>query len=670
MRKLLIGLVIVAGLLVLAAVIVPPLVPVEAYKSQIVERVEDATGREMRIDGDLKLSVFPSLALEAEDVSLANMPGGRAASMIELERVVLGLSVAPLLRGDLAFDRLELVRPVVHLERTERGRTNWEFDTEERPARVDPAERSMLERVSIDQLRIVDGRVTYTDVESGTTQDFRDLDLSIDSVAFGNALEVDGELVWNGEEVEVELRVDDPQAWAAGEYTPVVLNVSSPAASLRYRGAMAGAQQARGEVEFSAPSVNRLAAFLGAERRRGTDPGPLRGRARVLMNGDTTQLQSMWLQVGDTTATGQLRVRQRPGSPRLTGSLDVDRLDLDAYLGDGADGGSSEPLDLSSLHAVDAELDLRLGSLRARGVELGRTVVDVDLQRGRLALGLNEVALYGGEVRGQVLVETRRERGLDVSVPDLSISDVQVRPLLMGLNGYDGLSGRMSGQLSNVQARGTSPRELLRSLDGRGRFEVRDGTIEGAEAMQALGSLLVTGRPAGTQFARMTARFDVRDGVVHNEDLELEWPPLEVKGRGTVSLAEGTLDYTLVPNAVLSLGGAGGLSAGELVVPVHLQGPWSNLSWTPVWTEAQMVGPDGQLRTPTSEALRQLPPELRERLPEGVLEDLMRGRMPGVGRPEGPAPSEQPPTEEPEPADDPVEAVEETLRDIFGGASR
>ncbi len=77
MRKLLVGLGVLVVLLVAAAVIIPFAVPVEVYSARVAALVKQATGRELKIAGPVRFSVLPVLALEANDVSVANMPGAR-----------------------------------------------------------------------------------------------------------------------------------------------------------------------------------------------------------------------------------------------------------------------------------------------------------------------------------------------------------------------------------------------------------------------------------------------------------------------------------------------------------------------------------------------------------------------------------------------------------------
>src|ERR687891_482416 len=105
MKKLLL---IVAGVLVVLVAVVlilPFVVPVEAYKGQIEAQVERATGRNFEIRGPVELSILPSLAVQADDVHLANLPGTADADMASLKELQVQLELWPLLTGTVEVAR-------------------------------------------------------------------------------------------------------------------------------------------------------------------------------------------------------------------------------------------------------------------------------------------------------------------------------------------------------------------------------------------------------------------------------------------------------------------------------------------------------------------------------------------------------------------------------------
>jgi AsmA protein len=63
MKKLAYVVLGVIVVLVVAIVVLPRVVGLNVFKPQIAEAVRDATGRELRIDGDIKLAILPALEL-------------------------------------------------------------------------------------------------------------------------------------------------------------------------------------------------------------------------------------------------------------------------------------------------------------------------------------------------------------------------------------------------------------------------------------------------------------------------------------------------------------------------------------------------------------------------------------------------------------------------------
>ena len=127
-RRLLLGL-ISGGVALLAALAaaVPLLAPTERLHREIETRVTQATGRAFRINGALAFSLFPSLGLDARDVTLANVPGGHARDMVRMDRMRIAVKLWPLLSGRIEVGEIVLEKPVIALEVSRDGHANWEL---------------------------------------------------------------------------------------------------------------------------------------------------------------------------------------------------------------------------------------------------------------------------------------------------------------------------------------------------------------------------------------------------------------------------------------------------------------------------------------------------------------------------------------------------------------
>src|SRR5258708_13705914 len=115
------------GSLLIAFAAAPYLVDVESYKPSLIEAVKDATGRELVIDGPMKLSVFPVPRISAQRVHFANAAGATGAQMIDVRWIGASPSWLPLLWGRIAGPPVTLYHPSIVSETDANGVPNWQF---------------------------------------------------------------------------------------------------------------------------------------------------------------------------------------------------------------------------------------------------------------------------------------------------------------------------------------------------------------------------------------------------------------------------------------------------------------------------------------------------------------------------------------------------------------
>lgn len=96
------------------------------YRDDIAEVVRENTGRELRLEGPLKLRLFPQVAVEVNTLALANAKDFGPEPMLEVGRLLASVEVLPLLLDQavrIGEIRLEQVRARIE---TRGERNNWE----------------------------------------------------------------------------------------------------------------------------------------------------------------------------------------------------------------------------------------------------------------------------------------------------------------------------------------------------------------------------------------------------------------------------------------------------------------------------------------------------------------------------------------------------------------
>ena len=555
MKKALIAVATLAGLLIVAVLAAPFLVPAEKIKAQAVEQVKAATGRDLIIDGKLSVSVFPSLAVRLGGVSLSNPPGFKAKDLVRLDGVDIKVKLLPLLSGDLEVDSFVLDHPVINLEVDAQGHADWEFAAPAsptpptKPAAKPPETKAAetkaggavpLTDLKLGDIRISGGKLVYADAKAGTSDTVDAIDLQLSLPGFGQPLAVKGGLTLHGQ-----------------------------------------------------PMTMSIAGRLTAEHGR-------------------YALAQAALQFNAIKATGDFSVDVGNAKPAIKATLDVDMLDLNPYLppdsteakpaattGAGAGAGgkqdwSDDPIDASGLKAVEADLTLKTGGLKVRKLEVGKSRLDVALHGGKLTVDLAEMDLYKGQGKGRLAIDGAQPGvGLDAT---FALKGLQAQPFLAAAAGFERLEGTGNVDLQ-VAGRGHSQRQIVSALGGKGAVSFTNGAIRGINLASMLRNVTTAftdnGGDQKTDFAELGGTFTIASGIVSNQDLALMAPLIRVGGAGTVDLPKRTLNYRVEPKVAATTQGQGGQKdVGGLSVPVIIEGPWSNLSYRP--DLAGMAGNVGQ----------------------------------------------------------------------------
>src|SRR5688572_7948731 len=177
------------ALLAIALITVVIVVDPNDYKEEIATAVKDRTGRDLILEGDLKLSVFPWLALETGRAQLGNAPGFGKAPFLTLDRADVGVKLIPLLSGNMQVRRLEIEGLRVNLVKDAEGKTNWSDLTEPRPETVpQPAEKTEIP--SIAGVSIKNSSLDYRDLGKASRTRLEKLDVETGRIASGEPVDL------------------------------------------------------------------------------------------------------------------------------------------------------------------------------------------------------------------------------------------------------------------------------------------------------------------------------------------------------------------------------------------------------------------------------------------------------------------------------------------------
>lgn len=163
----LVGVVIL--LVIVAIVAVPMFFDPNDFKDQIVAQVKDKTGRELKIPGDIKLSVFPWLGVDLGAVELGNAQGFSPDTFARSEQMQVRVKLMPLLEKQVEMDTVTIKGLTLNLAKNAEGGTNWD-DLVVQGKSEEPdkdSQGSPIAALAIGGLDISNANLTWDDAQAG-----------------------------------------------------------------------------------------------------------------------------------------------------------------------------------------------------------------------------------------------------------------------------------------------------------------------------------------------------------------------------------------------------------------------------------------------------------------------------------------------------------------------
>jgi AsmA protein len=605
-RKLLMGVAAFLGLVVVllaVAIAIPFFISGNVYRAQVIALVENATGREFRIDGPITFYLLPDLALSAEDVSFANATDGIAPRMATLKSLDIKIRLKPLLEGRIEITGFVLDQPEIALEVDKKGRPNWQLGVAEKPPSSGPEKAArpnhdigdliaLLNRFHLTGFEIKNGSASYYDARSGQEWNASDIDVKFAMEGLDRPLTADGNATWNHETVYFDYAISRPGAFEGGSPSGIELHITSNPVHFDFSGSGVGEPEPKlsGDVSLIVPSLRGFAKWSGIPiSEQGTGLGRFSIKGTLDVAGDTYSFGKAEVDLDAIKGAGQITYDKAGARPNVRGSLVLKDLDLNPYLAPANDEAapqaattgtappvnqdwSDAPIDLSLMKLADVYFELGTGSIRYHNISVGESALNLQLKDGLLTASLTKLALYGGAGEGKVVIDG------SARVPAISeqfdLRNVNLLLLLKDAGGITVLSGPASLDMV-VAGHGRSQRDIASSLTGKGSIHLDQGAIEGVEILDTVHTatkILTFGLAGGsdkTEFDRFDASFVITNGVLTSKDLKLASADLPVVGAGTVDLPHRRVVYRLTPKVI------------GLAVPVDIDGPWDDLAFHP-----------------------------------------------------------------------------------------
>ncbi len=562
-------------LIVVAALVLPLVINPNKFKPQIVHAVKERTGRELNLQGNIHLSVFPWIGLKLGKTELSNAPGFGKRPFARVNSVDVSVALLPLLHNKKVIRKVALDGVELNLARDRHGRNNWD-DMVRASQRgnggraqvptqgTSPAAAAgALATIRIDGIDVSNGTFRWDDERASQSYTVDRLELHTGAIAPGKPVDLrlafdlrSGKPVLRTRvDLRSKLTVDPNKQTLRARDTELKLGPLSLHTDLDAHHLL-GKPDFNGKISIGDFSPAALLKQLGIHYDP-VDSSAL-GRANLSANlrgtPSSIYLDKMHLRLDDTVVTGSASARFA-SLPAIDFNLSADGIDLDRYLpkatGEKAakkrrGGAAAVVVPVPLIKEMNVHGALHVGKLKAFGIRSTDISARVAAKNGFTTIGPNTARLYSGRYLGKTTVDVRK--GAPRFTMDERLEGIQLGGFLKDAGIFDRFEG--TGDVrAKLSAHGLDADDILHSLDGTASVSLKNGTLHGVDVYNTVVNSCETGSyaageaGAATPFASLHASAKLNNGVADNRDLRLAGRLFQVSGAGKVNLGRGTIDY-------------------------------------------------------------------------------------------------------------------------------
>ncbi len=541
-------------------------------RGPITRAVTDATGRELRIDGDLQpVWSWVHPRFRAEKVSFAN-PGWAAEDYLFTADVVeASVSLLPLFAGRVTVPELHLERPVVNLEQDAEGRKNWVLEK-------DPEKQKKESRVRIEQLTLDEGRLRYADAgrEINVEADLATDETGIAFVATGT---------YQGHKLEAEGHAGEVLS-VRDESTPFPIRAQARVGDTRAKvdGSITGLAELKRidtKVELSGKSLSQLYDIVKVAF---PETKPYATSGRLIRDATSVRYENFTGKMGESDIAGTIQVDIVGERPFMRGEL-VSRTLNFADLGMlvGTDQPSKKgvlpdrPFDPARWNSVDADVTIKAGTVkRPEQLPIDKLSARIQMKDRVLTLNPLEFGVAGGRLAGPVKLDGSKDPiRADVK---MRVQGLKLAQLFPTIKENRASVGDLGG-LVDLVGSGNSVGRMLSTANGKiGLF------MDGGEVSRFLMELVAMDlwgvarvklkgdEPIEIRCA--IADFAVKDGLMQTNAFVFDTAVVNVEGGGVVNLKNEEMDLKLDPKPKDS-------SVASLNSPLYVRGTFGDPKVSP-----------------------------------------------------------------------------------------
>lgn len=537
-RPWLLGGAIAVLALLLITILLIAMAPVGWLKGRVEAQLADATGGAVRIGAVERREAFSfSPTISATDIRIAQPAWAGPGDLLRLQRASVRVPLWQVLTGRFAPDRIALTGLRAHLVRDAQGRESWRRQQK----------RGDGNGPGLADLIIRDAIIRYDDAKRDRRATLR---VTIDDDGFRLA----GPGVVRGAAVNISAR--GPRIRGHTGAWPFSARIEGARLAMRFDGTMPAPldlKHMRGHVTARGASLRIVDGIVEA----GLPPTqPVTFSADVRRDAPDWVVDRLVGTIGASRLRGKLTVEKRDSRTRLSGNIDLPRLDFSDLSDDAGqargrakaarEGPRVVPdtrIDITRMRDLDGALEVSVARLTGPSAGPFRSLrTRLTLDRGVLTAQPLVARLARGTVRGRAVVDVR-----DRAVPLLTLDFGIAGSNLATLAGDPDYSGSLRGRV-RLTGPGRTVRAAVARSNGSVALVATDGQLPARIASFIgldIGRGITADRQEQASLRCLVFRLDVARGRGRLAPLVVDTSRSQSHVNGTIDLASERIAWNL-----------------------------------------------------------------------------------------------------------------------------
>jgi AsmA protein len=533
LKRALISLIVI----IMGIVVLVKMIDFNKHKEFISAKAYEKTGLNLIINGKVELHFIPTISFHITNAYFSPTKEFRDA-ILSLSDLQLSIKLLPLLQKQVVVDKVELMKPKIFLVKDEKGNNNWELlhyftkktvtktvDTQQKMESHEQPSKSFYSDVHLlaKYINILDGTVSYNN-----KQDKKRIVLS---------------------KLNIKTSISPTGSPAELKFNASVDNKPKSSATLIISDIMSLLDEKETHVSLKYLSLDTKIDYL----------------LEAYITKKQTQLtsKSFQLKSDKLVGDGNFALNWQREIPNLTGNFNLDTIDLNPYIDANealsntmhtgqvehvtAKPAVQKPVNYEFLSKLNSSLKLKTKKLIFKNYEMHNLDLALNVNNRHAELNIIKGEIFDGHINGKINLATNTN-----FASNLSLGRINANKLLRNTIDFKYIEGIANCNIS-ISGHGANRNEILSSLNGHGNVLISEGHLLEIQDVSVKFFRNMEKRALEKiGFKNLKGSFRISNGIIYNDDLEVQTNIASIKGKGKVSLPKNIIDYRIIPENMVN----------------------------------------------------------------------------------------------------------------------